>query len=96
MTYGWMLIVVGVVGDAFITAVSGPHPRSVMPSDFNYSESKQTVEEIYGGNCESSYNSTYSDYYGFECSEIRGNFTYIVSARVEYNETGPDEVYLYE
>lgn len=73
-----------------------PGPMDRMPDDFNYSESKQTVEEIYGSNCESTLNGTYSDYYGFECSETRGNYTYIVSARVEYNETGPDEVYLYE
>jgi hypothetical protein len=91
-----MVLLVVIVGGALYSSVQGPHPRSVMPDDFNYSESKQTVEEIYGGNCESTYNDTYSDHYRFECSETRGNYTYIISARVEYNATGPDEVYLYE
>ena len=67
-----------------------------MPSDFNFSESKQAVEQFYGVPCTSVYNNTYSDEYRFECSQTQGNYSYVASATVEYNESGPDEVHLHQ
>jgi len=67
-----------------------------MPDDFNFSESKQAVEDFYGVPCDSVSNDTYSDQYNFECSQTRGNFSYVASATVSYNESGPDEVHLYQ
>ncbi|MFB1064876.1 hypothetical protein [Natrinema sp. H-ect4] len=66
-----------------------------MPEDFNYSESKQAVEDFYGVPCESTVNDTYGDYYKFECSQTQGNYTYTAGAVVQYNESGPDEVDIY-
>jgi hypothetical protein len=67
-----------------------------MPDNFNFSESKQAVESFYGVDCSSVSNNTYADQYGFECSQTQGNYSYVASATVEYNESGPDEVHLYE
>ncbi|WP_049937224.1 hypothetical protein [Haloplanus natans] len=67
-----------------------------MPDDFNYTESKKAVEQFYGVSCSSVSNDTFVDQYEFECSQTQGNYSYVASARVEYNATGLDEVYLYE
>lgn len=67
-----------------------------MPDDFNFSESKQAVENFYGVDCSSISNDTYADQYRFECSQTQGNYSYVASATVDYNESGPDEVHLYD
>jgi len=90
-----MLVVVGLLGVILLNAGGEPDPRSVMPDDFNYSESKQAVEDFYGVPCESTLNNSYTKEYEFECSQTRGNYSYVASATVEYNETGPDEVHIY-
>jgi len=73
-----------------------PGPEDRMPDDFNYSESKQAVEQFYGVPCESTANETYSDRYRFECRQSRGNYTYSIDARVKYNKSGRDKVKLYD
>jgi hypothetical protein len=67
-----------------------------MPDDFDFSESKQAVEKFYGVECESTDNISYSGIYKFKCSQTTGNYSYVAEAQVIYNETGPDEVYLYQ
>lgn len=95
MIWGWMLLVVGMIASAvYGSTIPGPEDR--MPDDFNFSESKQAVEDFYGVECRSVSNDTYSDQYGFECSRTRGNYSYVAHATVEYNESGPDEVRLYQ
>jgi hypothetical protein len=67
-----------------------------MPDDFKFFESKQAVQDFYGVPCKSTYNSTYSNYYQFECSQTRGNYNCVASVTVEYNESGPDDVHIYQ
>lgn len=95
LEYGLAIAAVVLLGLAvYHSTTSGPEDR--MPDDFNYSESKQAVESFYGVPCSSISNDTYTDQYRFECSQTRGNYSYVASATVEYNESGPHEVYLYE
>lgn len=89
------MVLVGIIAGAIVGS-SGSHQRSVMPDDFNFSESKQAVEDFYGVPCDSVSNYTIADQYVFECSQTRGNFSYVAQATVSYNESGPDEVHLYQ
>ena len=96
LTYGWMLIVVAIVGGAVITTVQDNDADRQMPQNFSLSESRQAVQQAMPGTCTNTRNQSYDDYiYHFECSQNHGNYTYIADARVTYNESGKDQVYVF-
>jgi hypothetical protein len=96
MTYGWMLILVAIVGGALITAFQDDSSRQ-MPEDFNLTESKQAVTQAVPGTCTNTRNESYDDYvYYFECTQEHGNYSYVGEARVVYNETGSDRVIVFD
>lgn len=95
MTYGWMLIVVVIVGVAIFTTVEGRNPNGI--EGFNFTESKQAVERVMPGDCVSTENLSYTSTpeYRFECTQDLGNHTYVAESIVEYNETGNNRVLVY-
>jgi len=95
LTYGWMLIVVAIVVGAVITTVQEDDSRQ-MPENFSLSESRQAVQQAMPGKCTNTWNQSYDDYiYHFECSQNHGNYTYTTEARVVYNSSGKDQVYIF-
>lgn len=94
LTYGWMLIVVAILGGAAYAHIndSPQSGNNGMPSDFNYTESKVVVESATGLSCRSNFNNTLDNRYGFECCQTAGNYSFCTNPIVQYNESGPDKV----
>lgn len=96
ITYAWMILIALIIGGAAFATLQDDNTVWDMPSDFNLSESREAVERAMPGNCENTWNDTAADQYIFECSQNLNNYTYIGEARVAYNSSGPDKVYVFQ
>ena len=95
MTYGWILLIVAIVGSTLITTLQNYDAREI-PDNFSLSESRQAVSQSMLGTCTNIRNQSDDDHiYYFECSQNHGNYTYIAEVHVKYNESGKDQVYVF-